>query len=197
MTDTRDRIIQATIRLFNRYGPLVSMAQICEEAGVATGTPFRHFKTKDELLAAAYQEARLTTLRLVPQEDFSTMSAEQSVKSIVHTIMTWAVLCPQDLEYMRKYEDSICYDCFSERFSEELYVGVVRETNLWEKLREEVREDLPEEFVNRLISINCSLYSRYVMHKQYRADSEEFQRFMEASADSIWNSIRRQDGGER
>lgn len=92
---------------------------------------------------------------------------------------------------MRKYEDSVCYDCFSDRFSEELYVGIVREHNLWPRLKNDVRPDLPEAFINRVISINCSLYSRYIAHMGFQADSPEFESFMHASADSIWNSIRR------
>ena len=53
-TQTREAIIQATIELFNEYGPMVPMAKISERAGVAAGTPFRYFPTKDALLHAAY-----------------------------------------------------------------------------------------------------------------------------------------------
>jgi len=190
-TQTREAIIQATIELFNEYGPMVPMAKISERAGVAAGTPFRYFPTKDALLHAAYIAAREHTLRLSPQADITNLDSEQTVKSIIYTIMKWSALCPQELEYMRKYEDSVCYDCFSDRFSEELYIGIVREHNLWPRLKDDVRPDLPESFINRVISINCSLYSRYIAHMGFQVDSPEFESFMHASADSIWNSIRR------
>ena len=124
---TRSAIIRATILLFNQYGPMVPMSKISEHAGVAAGTPFRYFRTKEELLAAAYVQAHENTLRCSPQESIEGMDAEHVVKSIVRTIMKWSALCPQDLEYMRKYEDAVCYDCFSERFSETLYVGIIRD----------------------------------------------------------------------
>lgn len=188
--NTRDRILRSTILLFNQYGPMVPMSKICEAAGVAAGTPFRYFPTKEALLAAAYHDAHENTLRCVPQQSLEGMDAEHAVKSIVHTIMKWAVLCPQDLEYMRKYEDAVCYDCFSERFAETLYVGVIRELNLWPLLQPAVRPDLPEPLVNRLISINCSVYSRYVTHMGLGADDPAFLALADATADSIWNSIR-------
>ena len=54
---TRQKIIRCTILLFNQLGPMVPMSKISEAAGVAAGTPFRYFSTKEELLAAAYREA--------------------------------------------------------------------------------------------------------------------------------------------
>lgn len=187
---TRSSIIRATILLFNQYGPMVPMSKISSAAGVAAGTPFVYFRSKDELLAAAYHEAHENTLRCVPTQPMEAMDAEHAVKSIVHTIMKWAALCPQDLEYMRKYEDMVCYDCFSERFSETLYAGVIRDMNLWPVLQPAVRPELPEPLLNRLISFNCSVYARYVTHLGLTPEDPAFLRLAEATADSIWNSIR-------
>lgn len=187
---TRSEIIRCTILLFNQYGPMVPMSKISEAAGVAAGTPFRYFSTKEELLAAAYREAHENTLRCVPQESIDGMDAEHAVKSIVHTIMKWSVLCPQDLEYMRKYEDMICYDCFSDRFSQTLYEGIIEDMKLWPRLKHAVRPDLPRELLNRLISINCSVYARYVTHLGLSVEDPRFLRLADATADSIWNSIR-------
>lgn len=187
---TKNAIIRSTITLFNRYGPMVSMSKISEAAGVAAGTPFRYFATKEELLAAAYRHAHEHTLRCAPQESIKDMDAESAVKSIVRTIMKWAALCPQDLEYMRKYEDVVCYDCFSERFSETLYEGIIREQNLWPLLQPVVRPDLPEPLLNRLISFNCSVYARYVTHQGLTPQDPAFKVLANATADSLWNSIR-------
>ena len=187
--NTRSEIIRCTILLFNQFGPMVPMSKISEAAGVAAGTPFRYFSTKEELLAAAYKEAHENTLRCTPQESIEGMDAEQAVKSIVHTIMKWSVLCPQDLEYMRKYEDMICYDCFSEKFSKTLYEGIIEDMNLWPLIEKAVRPDLPRELLNRLISINCSVYARYVTHLGLTVEDPRFLHLADATADSIWNSI--------
>lgn len=187
--NTRSEIIRCTILLFNQFGPMVPMSKISEAAGVAAGTPFRYFSTKEELLAAAYKEAHENTLRCTPQESIEGMDAEQAVKSIVHTIMKWSVLCPQDLEYMRKYEDMICYDCFSEKFSKTLYEGIIEDMKLWPLIEKAVRPDLPKELLNRLISINCSVYARYVTHLGLTVEDPRFLHLADATADSIWNSI--------
>ena len=190
-SSTRSQIIRSTILLFNQYGPMVPMSKISEAAGVAAGTPFRYFATKEELLEQAYKEAFANTLRCSPEERLDGLDAEHTVKRIVYTIMKWAALCPQEMEYMRKYEDMICYDCFSEKFSQTLYEGIIEEKDLWPLLQDEVRSDLPREMINRLISFNCSVYARYIAHLGLTADDPEFERLAAASADSIWNSIRR------
>lgn len=187
--NTRDEIIRSTILLFNQYGPMVPMSKISEAAGVAAGTPFRYFSTKEELLEAAYREAFENTLRCSPDENLEGLDAEHTVKRIVYTIMKWAAICPQEMEYMRKYEDMVCYDCFAEKFSQTLYVGIIEQKNLWPILHAVVRPDLPKELINRLISFNCSVYARYIAHLKLSASDPEFERLAQASADSIWNSI--------
>lgn len=59
MSEKRDRIIAAALKLFCENGfQQTSTANISKEAGVATGTLFLYFKSKDELINALYKEAK-------------------------------------------------------------------------------------------------------------------------------------------
>jgi AcrR family transcriptional regulator len=51
---TRVRILDATIRVMSRGLASVSVPEVAREAGVSIPTVYRHFGTKDELLAAVY-----------------------------------------------------------------------------------------------------------------------------------------------
>ncbi|AGL17459.1 TetR/AcrR family transcriptional regulator [Actinoplanes sp. N902-109] len=48
----RARILDAAEAVFTESGPRASTEQVARRAGVAIGTVFRHFPTKDDLLAA-------------------------------------------------------------------------------------------------------------------------------------------------
>jgi AcrR family transcriptional regulator len=65
LEDRRAALISATEPLLERYGRDVSTRQIAEAAGVAEGTIFRAFATKDELIDAVvdevFDEARTRT----------------------------------------------------------------------------------------------------------------------------------------
>jgi AcrR family transcriptional regulator len=56
LEDRRSALISATEPLLERYGRDVSTRQIAEAAGVAEGTIFRAFATKDELIDAVMEE---------------------------------------------------------------------------------------------------------------------------------------------
>ncbi|MDQ3880947.1 MAG: TetR/AcrR family transcriptional regulator [Chloroflexota bacterium] len=56
-TETRARILDAAIRVMARGVASLSVPAVAREAGVAVPTVYRHFGTKDDLLAALYPHA--------------------------------------------------------------------------------------------------------------------------------------------
>jgi AcrR family transcriptional regulator len=60
----RAAILTAASEAFAEHGPKATTEQVAQQAGVAVGTVFRHFPTKDDLLVAIMKESleRLTTL---------------------------------------------------------------------------------------------------------------------------------------
>jgi len=65
--ETRDRILEATLRLMAGGLASISMPAIAREAGVSVPTVYRHFGTKGALLSALYPYvARRTGLDAVP-----------------------------------------------------------------------------------------------------------------------------------
>ena len=187
---TRERLLKSTILLFNQYGVMVPMAKISERAGVAAGTPFKHFKTKDELLLAAYFYARKSVYRVVKDDPRDEPSTEGLIKAIIRGIIRWASLMPDEHEYVEKYEDAICYNYFSPCFHS-LYEGIVEELSIWPRIRDDVREDLPPEVISRMISVQCSVFIRYMSHHKARLSEPDTDALIAASADSIWQSIAR------
>lgn len=187
---TKIRIMKSTILLFNQYGPMVPMSKISEMAGVAAGTPFRHFKTKDELLLAAYHYAHQSSAAILQSDPRDEPTTERLLKAIMRHIIRWAALMPAEHEYVEKYEDAVCYNYFSPAFRE-LYEGIVEMLDIWERIKDDVREDLPEELVSRIISVQCSVFIRYMSYHKMQLEDPETQALIEASVDSIWRSIQR------
>ncbi len=51
----RERILEIAREAFTRSGVNVSLDDVAKQAGVGAGTLYRHFPTRDALLAAVYQ----------------------------------------------------------------------------------------------------------------------------------------------
>lgn len=58
VTDRRERILQAVAVLVVRSGMQCSMADVAREAGVAIGSIYHYFPSKDEMIAALYQRVQ-------------------------------------------------------------------------------------------------------------------------------------------
>lgn len=71
---TRDRLLAAARELFTTIGYHATTTPIlAERAGVAEGTIYRHFRSKQALLNAAYQEAQAWGVRSVQAAEGSRM----------------------------------------------------------------------------------------------------------------------------
>src|SRR3954451_23208441 len=51
---TKERIVEAAIRLFNERGTAVSTNHIAEEAGISPGNLYYHFRNKEEIIRAIF-----------------------------------------------------------------------------------------------------------------------------------------------
>ena len=51
----RDRILEVAKAAFTRQGANASLEEIAKQAGVGTGTLYRHFPTRDELIEGVYR----------------------------------------------------------------------------------------------------------------------------------------------
>ncbi|MFG1603357.1 TetR/AcrR family transcriptional regulator [Actinoplanes sp. NPDC049265] len=63
----RDKVLAAAVRAFATDGADVSLEAIAKAAGVGIGTLYRHFPTRDALVAAAYQHELDRIVGAVPE----------------------------------------------------------------------------------------------------------------------------------
>lgn len=105
--DKKTALLQAALKLFTERGfHGTSTAQISKEAGVATGTLFNYFPTKEDLINALYFDVKgklsrsmVTDLRL--QNTF-----HDKFKKIWYNMVEWGLNNPDDFLFVGQFCNS-------------------------------------------------------------------------------------------
>ena len=92
--DRRASLLEAATKVFADLGLSAPTSLISKTAGVAEGSFFTYFKTKDELINALYREIRLDLAYAVMDGFPRKASVRERLKHIWHRYVTWGVANP-------------------------------------------------------------------------------------------------------
>ena len=99
--DKRQAILLAAIRLFAEEGLNAPTARIARTAGVAEGTLFTYFASKDELLNQLYLELK-GQLRAAMEPAPPRAGLKEQVRQAWLTYVAWGVAHPQERQVLAK-----------------------------------------------------------------------------------------------
>jgi AcrR family transcriptional regulator len=97
----RDLIINAALKLFVEHGfHGTATSKIAQEAGVANGTLFQYFKTKDELVIALYIDIKDELAAYISKNTADTADIKTTMKSQVLSSLYWALDNPTKFRFI-------------------------------------------------------------------------------------------------
>ncbi len=106
--DKKEKIINTAIKLFVAQGfENTPTSQISKEAGVATGTMFHHFKTKEDLINASYIFAKRSMLEAVTKDFSDDDPVRESTKKIWCSLLKWGVKNKLLSDFIQKFYNSV------------------------------------------------------------------------------------------
>jgi AcrR family transcriptional regulator len=107
VTDKPDHILQSALRLFAAEGLAVPTARIAEKSGVANGTLFNYFPTKQDLIDGLYLKLKkeVTQLFLEAGADKAT-SLKESSFVVWDSYIRWAIANPLKQKVMNLFKSA-------------------------------------------------------------------------------------------
>lgn len=100
MTDKRRQILDAALALCAEDGLQgAATARIAKAAGVANGTLFHHFPSKEVLIQQLYQEIKLRLGAAISEAD-PAQPLEQQARHYWHQAMDWMLAHPLELKFV-------------------------------------------------------------------------------------------------
>ncbi len=114
--DKRTAIIETALKLFTERGfHGTSTAQISKEAGVATGTLFNYFPTKEDLINSLYFEVKGELSRSMGNGIESESSFQDKLKRLWSNLIKWGIDNQEEFLFV----DQFCSSPYITKFTRE------------------------------------------------------------------------------
>ncbi|EPK8446686.1 TetR/AcrR family transcriptional regulator [Klebsiella pneumoniae] len=113
--DKKQALLEAATAAFAQSGIAASTSAIARSAGVAEGTLFRYFATKDELLNELYLAIKLRLVRtMIAGLDPDEKRPKENARNIWNSYIDWGVRNPMEHKAIRRMALSEAYRAFGD-----------------------------------------------------------------------------------
>ncbi len=103
----RKKIIEVAIKLFVErgfHGTPTSL--IAKESGIATGTLFNYFKTKDILINEIFIEIKLEQKEIILKDLEAAKTSKMKLKKIWNNLIVWEIENPEERKFINYFSNS-------------------------------------------------------------------------------------------
>lgn len=184
--DKRELILKAALELFAEQGFRgTSTAQIAKHAGVATGTLFHHFATKEDLINCLYVDIKNS----VADSILDCFSDDDSLRDKMHNIwvkmVRWAVDNPEEYQFKKHCEASPYISDEIRKSCEARFLPVIG--MFGQAVKNGLTKQLPIELMMYLFSGTIDGFINYLKTYPEDIDNKEL---WEQAYGAAWDSIR-------
>ncbi|MCX8128873.1 MAG: TetR/AcrR family transcriptional regulator [Clostridia bacterium] len=182
----KDQIYEAAIKLFNKNGfDKTPTSQIAKEAGVAIGTLFHYFKTKEELINSLYLKCKESMINRTISGVNEEKTYIRKVKRIYVNFLEWGMEFTDEFLFFQQFSSSVhIYDATrTEGKSKfEVLMDIFREG-----MEAEIIKKVPE---NYLLSITSAMMMSNINYFINNRELLEDKDFVEETFSFLWKSIK-------
>jgi AcrR family transcriptional regulator len=171
--DKRNAILDAATRVFAERGLTAApTSEISKQAGVAEGTLFTYFNTKDDLINALYREIKLELADAMMSGFPRKKSVRTRLRHVWESYLNWGVMNPEQRRVLSQLQVSGMLSKPS------LEAGSAPFVEMQDMIRDAIeqhilRADLPIELISKMLAASAEaamdlIESKPAMANQYR-----------------------------
>ena len=183
--DKRVAILESALKLFTERGfHGTSTAQISKEAGVATGSLFNYFPTKEDLINSLYFEVKGNLSRGMGKEVETQSTVQDKFRKIWSNLINWGVDNQEEFLFVGQF----CYSPYITKFTRE---EVMKEyVFLHDLVNEGIKTGEIRDFSEELVIAMFYHGSRTVVNLILESDSlQDKNKLIEDGFQIIWNGL--------
>ena len=187
MSDKREKIIAAAITLFHQQGFWnTSTASISKEAGVAAGTLFRYFATKEQLIDELFLEVKQEVADYMYMRVDSQADCRSKLWQIWSAYVEWNLKNAEKFRVLEQLE-------VASRISNSVQLKVVGMNQLTiqiykEAIQEGLISDYPLDFLAHFIGASSTNVIKLLLDSPKKSKQKQTE-LMEIGFESFWGGI--------
>lgn len=184
--DKQQEILKAALRLFVESGfHGTPTSRIAKEAGVANGTLFHYYKTKDELIVALYSSIKSRLSERMHAGTKPGASFKENLKLIYANTLEWAIEHKEEFYFMQQFNTSPFLSLIA---PEEISRQAKPHLELLESaLEQKIFKKLPVELIFVLINHHIYGMSQYI-HGLHSGEAQK-KKLISDSFDLLWRML--------
>jgi AcrR family transcriptional regulator len=183
----REKILEAALNMFVENGFESSpTSKIAKQAGVATGTLFHYFKTKDELINELYLEIKMQMVSALKQNLFEAKTIRQKLECIWFNSTKWAIQQQKGNKFFAMYGTS-SYISTSTREEGYKHFNFLIEI-LIQGIQEEILKNISLELMTE---VTFGLISGTINYFSQRKDEFDDDKIRNKTFSIYWDAIKR------
>jgi len=177
--DKKEEILKTALKLFVEFGfHATPTSKIAKEAGVANGTLFHYYKTKDDLILALFTQSKTQLNAYIYKDVEQASDKENTFKSIYTNTIEWALNHKDEFYFIQQFTTSPFYSLVS---TDEISRQAKPHLDfLQEGIQSGTLKPLPVEMIYTIINSHISGITQYISsgnftnEKQKQIISESF-----------------------
>lgn len=185
--DKRKEILAAALKLFVEYGfHGTPTSKIAAEAGVANGTLFHYYKTKEDLVIALYNEIKNEMNNHIISKTSCSDSLETNFKTMFIQTIYWALDNHEKFYYIHQFHFTPHFSKISQDTIKEQSTCHIR--LIAEGIKTNLLKPMPVEFLLTVISSHVFGLYQYITNGAF-SESEQ-KKIISDAYEMVWDMIK-------
>jgi len=182
--DKRHAILEAATRVFAERGLAAATSAISAAAGIAEGTLFTYFQTKDELVNALYREIKVELADAMMSAFPRKKSVRSRLQHVWNRYVEWGIANPPQQRVLRQVEVWNGLTEESKRAGSAPFLEI--EMMMEQAEQQRLVQDLPRRFMQAAMSALAETVMELA-----RQDPESSSLYRDAGFEMLWAGIAR------
>lgn len=180
--DKRDAILNAAIEVLAELGERAPTSKIAKLAGIAEGTLFTYFSSKEELLNQLYLSLKAELRQVMMLHYPLTAELKTQIHHVWQAYVTWGISTPQKRKVMAQLSTS------EQITAESKQIGMQSFCDMTNLLQEQITlgllRDYPPLFIGSMLGALADLTMSFMVQEPQNADL-----YRESGFEAFWHAV--------